>query len=178
MVVVWLLAWGGYSLAQHTRVTAEQVRAYLRATDLSRLSGPARAEALRTLAAMLNALSLEERRAARLDREWPRWFAVMTESERSQFMDATLPTGFHQMLAAFEQMPATKRQQTIDNAVRRLKRAREQDPGTEAAEAADAPTNAPPVLTAEQRQQVAAIGLKAYYSESSAQTKAELAPLL
>ncbi len=103
VVLVWLAVWSGYRLAQHSRMTAEKIRAYLRAVDLARLSSEARAKALRELAVRLNALSPEERRAARMDREWSRWFREMTDAEKGAFLEATMPTGFKQMLAAFEE---------------------------------------------------------------------------
>jgi len=175
--LVWLLAWGGYTLAQSRRVTAEKVQAFLRTVDLSSLSGEARAKALRDLAAKLNALSYEERRRARLDGEWARWFLEMNDAEKTEFIEATLPTGFKQMLGAFEQLPVERRRRNIEEAAKRLKQAREE------MSEGDLPppdwgTNAPPVLSEEVRQRLVTTGLKSFYSESSAQTKAEAAPLL
>jgi hypothetical protein len=125
----------------------------------------------------LNALSYEERRRARLDREWARWFVEMSDAEKTEFIEATLPTGFKQMLGAFEQLPVDRRRRSIDEAAKRLKQAREEM--TEG----DLPppdwgTNPPPVLSEEVRQKLITAGLKSFYSESSAQTKAEAAPLL
>jgi hypothetical protein len=185
LVAVWVVALAGYLVAQSRRMTADKVRAYLRHVDLDRLTGEARAQALRDLAAKLNALPYEERRMARLDREWQRWFVAMDDQEKGQFIEATLPTGFKQMLGAFEQLPPERRRKTVDDALRRLKEAREQvasgevrpeDWGTNAPP--DWGTNAPPVITEELRQKVITTGLKSFYSQSSAQTKAEVAPLL
>jgi hypothetical protein len=178
VALVWLLAWGGYALARNSRVTAERVRAYLREVDLSKLSPEARAKALRDLAKKLNALPIEERRVARLDREWSRWFAVMTEPEKGEFIDATLPTGFKQMLGSFEELPEARRRKVIDDALKRLREARDQLAEQDPAAAGGPGTNGPPVLSEELRQKVAVLGLKSFYSQSSAQTKAEVAPLL
>ncbi|HOB97893.1 MAG TPA: hypothetical protein PKM43_03985 [Verrucomicrobiota bacterium] len=177
MTLAWLLAWGGYTVAKSRRVTAERVQAFMRTVDLSALTGEARAKALRELASKLNGLSYEERQRARLDQEWARWLLAMTEAEKSEFIEATLPTGFKQMLGAFEQLPVDRRRRTVDEAVKRLKQAREE------LASGDVPmpeweTNAPPVLSEEVRQKLITTGLKSFYSESSAQTKAEAAPLL
>ncbi len=177
LVLAWALAVGGYFLVQNSRVTAEKVRAYLHSVDLARLSGPERERALRELVRELNALSLDERRAVRLDDAWSRWFAEMTDDEKGQFIAATMPTGIKQMLASFEQMPEAQRRKTIDDALKRLKEARERaESGAD--DPADLGTNGPPVLSDELRQKITAVGLNAYYSQSSAQMKAELAPLL
>lgn len=176
--MAWAVALGGYGIARRLRVTPEKVLAYLRQVDLSKLSGPERAKALRRLAAMLNALTLEQRREARFDAEWNHWLGAMTEPERLGFMEATLPTGFKQVLAAFEEMPADRRQKAIDQTVKGLREARRK--ALEAADngAADADTNAPPEMSPEMQRQVVQVGLKTFFDSGSAQAKAELAPVL
>jgi hypothetical protein len=172
VIVIWVVALAGYLIAKNAKVTAEKVRAYVAAVDLSKLSTADRAAALRQLADMLNRLSLDERREMRMGRTVADWFAQMTEEEKAAFIEATMPTGFKQMIAAFEELPPERRQRTVDQALKRL---REQQPRNAFDESNG--TNAPP-LSPELEAKVRTIGLKSFYSESSAQTKAELAPLL
>jgi hypothetical protein len=173
LTAVWLLAWGGYSLASKSKVTVEKIQAYVNSVDLTKLSGKDRAQAIQKLADQLNALSFEERRRTRVEGMWRDWFKDMTEEEKAQFIEATLPTGFKRMIAAFEEMPEERRRRAVDEAVKRLRETQRQsgDPR------AWGGTNAPP-LSEELQKQVTTIGLKTFYSQSSAQTKAELAPML
>ena len=145
--------------------------------DLAKLSGSDRAKAIKTLEEMLNRLSPEERQKARLERLAWGWLSQMTEEEKAQFVEATMPTGFKQMLTAFEQLPPEKRRKTVDDALKRL---RDEQNRMRAATAEDGQpgTNGPPVISEELQAKIRTIGLKAFYSESTAQTKAELAPVL
>ena len=158
-------------------MTAEKVKAYAESVDISKLSGEARAKAIQELADKLNALSLEERRKARLERAAWSWFDRMTEEEKAGFIEATMPTGFKQMLTSFEQLPEEKRRKAIDDALRRLREARDQA-GSRPGGGNRGGTNSPPVLSDELQAKMRTIGLKTFYSQSSAQTKAELAPVL
>src|SRR5436190_21432193 len=177
VLAIWTVAMVGYQFAKNARVTAEKVRAYVESVDLSKLSGEARANAIRKLAHMLNSLSLDERRKARLDRLSRDWLEQMSEEEKSGFIEATMPTGFKQMLDAFEQLPEDKRRKTIDDALRQLREARNRIQNSTGDLVPDG-TNAPPPLSPELQAQIRTIGLKTFYSQSSAQTKAELAPVL
>ena len=177
MCGIWLVAVAGYRIARNAKMTAAKVKAYAESVDISKLSGEARAKAIRDLEAMLNALSLEERRKARIEREAWSWFDRMSEEEKAAFLEATMPTGFKQMLTSFEQLPEEKRRKAIDDAVRRLKEGRSQMAGGPGAGRGGG-TNAPPVLSDELQAKMRNIGLKTFYSQSSAQTKAELAPVL
>jgi hypothetical protein len=174
LAVVWLLVWAGYALAQHWKITAERVERFVAETDLARLSAAEREAALRRLADMINSLPPDERRQWRREGAWKRWFDQMTEDEKGQLIEATMPSGFKQMLDAFAAMPEEKRKKLVDNAIKNMKQAREE-------EAAGLPANRgnnDTQLSPELEQKVRAIGLKTYYTQSSAETKAELAPLL
>ncbi len=170
ILVIWAVATVGYFVAENSRMTAEKVKAYADSVDLNKLSAADRAKAIQDLANRLNALPADERRRARLDRTANRWFEQMTEEEKGQFIDATMPTGFKQMLTAFEQLPEDKRRKSVDDALRRLKDAQMKlgQPGAGG-------TNE---LSMELQAKVRTIGLKTFYSQSSAQTKAEMAPVL
>ena len=176
IVVAWVLAVAGYLMAKGSKMTAEKLRTFAESVAFGKLTGASRAKAMRDLAEKLNRLSPEERRKARLDRVWQRWFEEMTEEERGTFIDLTMPTGFKQMLTAFEQLPEDKRRRTIEDALRHLKEAQKEMHGGRAT-LDQASTNGP-VLSKELEAKVRTIGLTAFYSQSSAQTKAELAPVL
>src|SRR5712671_3316327 len=128
MLGIWAVAIAGFRIARNAKVTADSVRAYVEKTDLSKLRGEERAKALRKLADMLNRLSIEERRQARMERLVAGWFNEMTEEEKAGFIEATMPTGFKQMLTAFEQLPEDKRRKAVDDALRRLKESEAKQP--------------------------------------------------
>jgi hypothetical protein len=176
VLAIWIVAMTGYAIAKNARMTAEKVKAYAESVDLTQLRGEARAKALRKLAEMLNALSVEERRKARLEQASWGWLTQMTEEEKASFIDATMPTGFKQMIASFEQLPEDKRRLTVDDALRRLRETRAKMNGM--AGDASAGTNGPPMLSEDLQARIRTIGLQSFYSQSSAQTKAELAPVL
>jgi hypothetical protein len=104
------------------------------------------------------------------------WFDQMSDAEKSDFIEQTLPTGFQQMIAAFEQMPEDKRRKAIDDALRHLREARAK------LEAGGRPPGGgggpPQPISPELEQRIRTLGLQTYFTQSSAQTKAELAPLL
>lgn len=171
IVGIWLVALAGHWFIEYRKMTADKVRAYVESVDFARLSTAARAQALKELEAKLNALSYEERQRLRAEHLMSQWLALMTEDEKAQFIEATMPTGFKQMIGAFEQLPEDKRRQMIDGAMKNLRAA-----GTRTLAAGGA-NNAPPI-SPELEAKIRTIGLNTFYSQSSAQTKAELAPLL
>ena len=172
---IWIVATAGYFVAQGFKVTPARVRAFAESVDLNKLSAADRARALKKLADELNALSLEERQQLRLGRVTDKWFTEMTEAEKEAFIEATMPAGVKQMLAAFEQQPEDRRRKIIDDALKQL---REANAGTAGGSPGYAGGTDRPPISPELEAKMRSIGLQTFYSQSSAETKAELAPLL
>jgi hypothetical protein len=173
-----LMAWVGYGLA-NSHPTAEKVNQYAQTTDLARLSGPARAEALDKLQNLINNLSWEERKKWRREGAWKKWLDAMTESEKSRWLEATMPSGFKQWLAAFDELPEESRRKFVEDLLQHLKDNHELITDWAPGESTSMyGTNEPPNFSPELAKKKWTLGLKTAYMESSAETKAEWAPLL
>jgi len=177
LALVWALAMAGYAFAKAQKVTAEKVAAQVAKLDLAKLKGDARKKALRKLAQMLNALPPEDRRTARFEADWDRLFNQMSEEERAEFLESTLPTGVKQMLTSFEQLPADRRNRIVRDSLKRLQEARDNPELRERMQAQGRQGPATP-LSEETQKRMTTVGLNAFYTQSSAQAKAELAPLI
>jgi hypothetical protein len=175
VAALWVFAVAGYYILQSQKATVEKVRAYAGSLDLNRLSAADRARALKKLADELNALTLAERQQLQMDRSAGKWFSEMTDAEKEAFIEATMPTGIKQMLAAFEQQPEDRRRKMIDDALKRL---REQSRNAANGNQPDGGGTNPPPISPELEAKMRTVGLQSFYSQSSAETKAELAPLL
>jgi hypothetical protein len=171
---IWLTTWAGHLFLESRRMTAEKVRAYADSVNFAALKDAPRAKALKDLEDKLNALSYEERQRLRSERLMNSWLAQMTEVEKEQFIEATMPTGFRQMITAFEQMPDEKRHKVIEDALKNLRTGANRPP----AGAGKGTGDAPPLISPELEAKIRTIGLSELLSKSSAQTKAEVAPFL
>lgn len=169
---------GGFALAKNSKATAEKVSAYASGVDLDKLSKAERAEAIRKLADKINSLPADERRKLRMQSRSPLWFEKMTEEEKGVFIEATMPGGLKQMLSAFEELPPDRRKRAIQDAVKRMREAREDMSREDPAQAERAFPANQAFLSEELQQKAINSGLKTFYSQSSAKTKAEVAPLL
>jgi len=177
MLGVWVVAGTGWTFANRAKATAEKVTSLLHEEDPATLAPQQRTETLDALSRQMAELPMEERLKARLDEGWKNWFAAMSEDEKRRFIEASLPGGLKQMLANFEKLPEAKRRRAISDALRDLKRIRELAASDEQS-GIRIGTNRPPALSEELQQKIVSMGLQAFYAESSAQTKAELAPVL
>src|SRR6266481_2571497 len=171
IVLVWLLAWGGYVISKHSKMTAVRVRQFQNSLDLARLSATDRLKALKTLADKVNGLSPEERQHWQLDLDW---FQQLTEDEKAFFIDAFMPGEMRMALRMFEQWPKERQQEEIDKAFKDLRaRAANPGPGRQAMNGTNGPLFSP-----ELDKKIRTMGLNTLFNNGSSQTKADLAPLL
>jgi hypothetical protein len=174
VILTWSAALTGYVIAKNSTPTAEAIREWMQSLDFPRLSAAERANAIQKLTTKLNALPVDERRRAQLERVPRPWFEEMTDAEKRAFIKTTMPAGLTQMLAAFEQLPDDRRKRAIEDTLRRL---RESQNRLRMEGSAIALTNLPR-LSSELQSKMRSEGWAELYKESPPQTQADLAPIL
>jgi hypothetical protein len=160
LAAVWLIAAIVIHFARASQPTAASVTAYEHSLDLDALQGDARARAIKRMEDMINQISFDERQQLNHDRVTRDFFDKLTADEQDAYLDATLPTGFAQLMDSFNKMDPVKRKQIVHDALARMKDQQGQGP--------------PP----EMEQHVINEGLKSYYKDANADVKLDLAPLV
>ena len=165
LAALWLVAAGVIYFIRARRPTAERLTAYLQGEDIGGLSAEARARRIKGAEEMLNGLSFEERQQMDRSGVTRNFFRELTPDEQGAFLDATLPTGFKQIMESFNKMDPAKRKQFVERALQRDEKAR----GRRAAANAG---------RQELAQRVVDQGLQSFYSDANADVKLDLAPLI
>ncbi|MHA3775354.1 hypothetical protein ACXR0O_27845 [Verrucomicrobiota bacterium sgz303538] len=118
---------------------------------------------MKSVADQLNGLTYEQRREVRMGKQLDKFFRTLSPEEQSRFLDLTLPTGFKQMMEAFNKMDAEKRKRFVDRALEDMRK----DGGNDGRDPDD-----PHV------QKMVQEGLRSFYSDASADVKMDFAPLI
>jgi hypothetical protein len=171
VAVVWLIAGGIIWWMNYTKPTPERLAHYLETHSVDGKRGRDREKTIEKVADQLNELSYEQRREMRMGRKLDGFFRSLSPDEQTRFLDLTLPTGFKQMMEAFNKMEMeafnkmdpTRRRQFVDRALNDLKR----DEGAETPRPDDA-----------HLQKIVQQGLKSFYSDASADVKMDFAPII
>jgi hypothetical protein len=164
VAIVWIVAGGIIWWMHHTKPTPERLARYLETHSLDGKSGRDRERTIETVASQLNELSYEERREIRMGRKLDGFFRSLSSDEQSRFLDLTLPTGFKQMMDAFNKMEPARRKAFVERALTDLKR----DEGGEGPPPPDDPNV----------QKIVQQGLKSFYTDASADVKMDFAPII
>jgi hypothetical protein len=165
IAAIWLIAALAIHFAHGRQPTVASITDYVNSTDLNSLSAADRQRAIARMEDMLNRVSLEDRQQldrARITRDF---FDKLTADEQGAYLDATLPTGFKEMMESFNKMDPVKRKQFVSRALEQMKQRQGDGPP-------------PDPKQAQIAQHVIDQGLKSFYSDASADTKLDLAPLV
>lgn len=169
VVAVWLVAGGVTWWARSTKPTPERVMAYVDSHPIDGKSPSEREKVMEKVADQLNRLSYEERRELRIRRKLDQFFNRLNPQEQSRFFDLTLPEGFKQMMEALNKMDREKRKKFVNDAVADLQRDAARDLSEESREK---------FLHDPNTQKIIDQGLKSFYSDASAETKMDVAPII
>jgi len=120
---------------------------------------------MEAVAKKLNQLTYEERREVRLSRRLDRFFKGLNPEEQGRFLDLTLPDGFRQMMEALNKMDREKRKVFVEHTLEQLRK----DEGQNMPERLENDGNIQKIIDQ---------GLKSFYSDASAETKMDLAPVI
>jgi hypothetical protein len=166
LLVIWALAGGIIYWAHSAKPTPDSVIRYLDEHPVANVSTKDREETVEKVATQLNQLSYEERREGRVNKRINGFFRTLPADDQTRFLDLTLPTGFKQMMESLNKMTREKRKQFVDKALADMKKHEGED-NPEGQRELDA-----------NGQKMIDQGFKAFYSDASAETKMDVAPLI
>jgi hypothetical protein len=164
ILAVWLVAAIAIHIARASQPTAASVAAYVNSLDLDSLQGDARARAITRMEDMMNRLSFDDRQELDRERVGRHFLHKLTPDEQDAYLDATLPTGFQQLMDSFNKMDPVRRKEIVSEALDRMKEHEGDGP--------------PPGVDSNIQQHVIDQGLKSFYRDANADVKLDLAPLV
>lgn len=161
LVAIWALAAFVIYWARASQPTAESITAYLNRADLA----SDRPRVISRVESMLNDVPFEDRQ--RLDRSGAtrKFFLSLNPSEQAAFLDATLPSGFKQLMDSFNKMDPAQRKRIVEGALTEMKK-----------HEGEAPPRA--IEDDKLAQRVIDQGLRSFYTDANADVKLDLAPLI
>ena len=165
LVVIWLVAGSVIFFARSAKVTPESFMAYADAHPIAGKSEAERARIIEKMGGQLNQLGYEERREVRMSKGLDAFFKTLNAQEQMRFLELTVPTGFKQMMEALNKMERPKRQMFVNRTLKEMREREGEEPPRRAEDEAAA-------------QKIINQGFKSFYSEASAETKLDVAPLI
>jgi predicted ATPase len=164
LAAVWVVAAIVIHLANASHPTAATVTAYVKSINLDALQGAERERAIERMEKMVNGITFEDRQQLDRERISRDFLHKLTPAEQGAYLDATLPTGFQQLMDSFNKMDPARRKQIVSQALERMKEHQGEGP--------------PPGADATIAQHVIDQGLKSFYRDADADVKLDLAPLV
>jgi hypothetical protein len=166
LLLLWAIVGGITYFARSAKTTPESVMRYLDAHPVAGLSAAQRGKVLEKVAVQVNQLGYEERREVRVSKKLDGFFRALPSDEQTRFLDLTLPAGFKQMMEALNKMEPEKRKKFVSRALEDMKKREGEEP----------PENQRQLDA--NGQKIIDQGFRSFYSEASAETKMDVAPLI
>jgi hypothetical protein len=177
LVCVWTCVWAIRSYAGSKKITVQKVnRAIAEAkfsdwSDQSSAPDPAEAKRregeLKKVAKLVNRLDFQEREKNREDRTAEDFFKKLSPSEKGQFVDLTVMESMKQFMESLDAMKPEQRKSFVERGLREIKEGRT---GGDMARVDELDPNL--------LEKISQQGMRAYFGNSSAETKLDLAPLM
>ncbi len=174
---IWAVVWAVRAYAGSQKITAQRVSQKVNAANFADWSeggnspdsaeGKLREEKLREIAQMVNRLDFQEREKNRADRTGETFFRKLSPQEKSKFIDLTVMESMSQFMKSIDMMPPDQRRGFVERGLREIKE------GRTGAEMVRADELDPKLLD-----RITKEGMRAYFEDSSAETKLDLAPLM
>lgn len=175
LVVGWGLVIGVRAVAGSKRITADKITQTIEAANFDDWSDgvPAgasttdREEQLLEVVDMINRLDFAERERTRDERTGEEFFRKLAPEEKDRFVKLTVAKTMETMLRALDGMPPDERRKMVENGLRDIETGRTAEEMSRTRE-----------LSEDLLNQITSEGMKAYFEETSAETKLDLAPLM
>jgi hypothetical protein len=167
LAAVWIIVGGVIWWARSQKPTPDRLLAYVESHPVDGKSDGDRTKVIEKVAKQLNGLTYEERRELRVNRRLDRFFRSLNSDEQMRFLDLTVPEGFKQMMEALNKMERDKRKRFVERTLNEMRRD-ETIPEAERERFLEDPNT----------QKIIDQGLKSFYSDASAETKMDVAPIL
>lgn len=169
LAVVWIIVGSLIWWARGQKPTPQRLLTYVESHPIEGKSSDDRAKVIEKVTQQLNGLSYDERRELRIGRRLDAFFRSLSVDEQTRFLDLTLPEGFKQMMEALNKMEREKRKRFVERTLNEMRKQEGQEIPDEARERFFEDRNAQKIIDQ---------GLKSFYSEASAETKMDVAPIL
>lgn len=175
LTVVWAVVIGVRAVAGSKRITTAKVVEVIESSNFDDWSEGVpegasltdREGQLVEIATMINQLDFSEREKAHDNRVGETFFERLAPPEKEQFVKLTVAKTMETILRALDGMPAEERRRVVEDGLRDIESGRTEEEMERAREVSDDLLN-----------QISSEGMRAFYQETSAETKLDLAPLI
>lgn len=175
ILLIWLVVFSIRSWAGSKKITAARLQQEIEEaafTDWSEGAGSSseakeREAQIRDIALLTNRLDFQEREKNRESRANEKFFRLLSQQERSLFIELTVAESMNQFMQALDQMPPAERKRFVKRGLEEIEKGQTEADMQRTKELGE------DVMT-----KIAEEGMRAYFEKSSSDTKLDLAPLM